>query len=163
MTIYFMDSSALIKRYVTETGSDWVQSLADPVAGHTLIVARITWVEVLSAFARLQREGNLSTDDIDTTMRAFRYDWDTQYQIVEMDTPLALSAGELLFRQPLRALDSIQLAAALRLLPAFGRAPTITYTFVAADDRLLQAADAEGLSTENPNMHTQEYGAPLDE
>lgn len=93
MTIYFMDSSALIKRYVTE-----------------------------------------------------------------IDTSLILSAGELLFKQPLRALDSIQLAAALKLLPAFGRALATTYTFVAADERLLQAADAEGLSTENPNIRVQGYG-----
>ena len=54
---YFFDSSALVKRYVAEIGSTWIESLIDPQTGNRLIIARITWVEVLSALARLQREG----------------------------------------------------------------------------------------------------------
>ncbi|MEG4984838.1 hypothetical protein QUB08_03510 [Microcoleus sp. BR0-C5] len=30
MTIYFVDSSALVKRYINEIGSAWVLSLCDP-------------------------------------------------------------------------------------------------------------------------------------
>lgn len=61
MQAYFFDSSALVKRYVQEIGSAWVQTVTAYQAANQLIVARITWVEVLSAFARLQREGNLSS------------------------------------------------------------------------------------------------------
>lgn len=156
MTVYFLDSSALIKRYVTETGSAWVQSLAIPAAGHTLIVARLTWVEVCSAFARLQRERALSGTDVNTAVRAFQYDWETQYQVVELDASVATSAGQLLFKHPLRAYDSVQLASALKLLPTFRQTTAVTYTFVAADNRLLRAADAEGLHTENPQEMASE-------
>ena len=45
MSLYFLDSSALVKRYVTETGSDWIRALTDPPARNPLIIARITWVE----------------------------------------------------------------------------------------------------------------------
>ena len=30
MTIYFVDSSALVKRYISEIGSGWVLNLFDP-------------------------------------------------------------------------------------------------------------------------------------
>jgi predicted nucleic acid-binding protein len=153
LTLYFLDSSALVKRYVTETGSAWILTLADPAAGHTLIVARITWVEVFSAFARLQRENTLSEGDVSTALRAFQYDWNTQYQVVELTASLMESAGQLLFKHPLRAYDSIQLAAALQLLPAFAQTLPGTYTFVTADARLLVAASAEGLPTDDPNRH----------
>ncbi len=36
MTTYYADSSALVKRYVTEMGSAWVKTLCDPAAGHVI-------------------------------------------------------------------------------------------------------------------------------
>lgn len=150
MSLYFLDSSALVKRYVTEVGSEWVESVTDPSAGHALIVARITWVETISAFARLKRESALLETDLDLTIRTFQFDWYTQYQIVEVDALLTQLAGQLLLNYPLRAYDAIQLAAALKLLPAI-RHSAPPYTFVAADDRLLSAAQAEGLQVCNPN------------
>jgi uncharacterized protein len=150
LSLYFLDSSALVKRYVTEIGSEWIKSVADPSARHTLIVARITWVETISAFARLKRENTLLETDLDLTIRTFQFDWHTQYQIVEVDAFLTQLAGKLLLNYPLRAYDSIQLAAALKLLPAIRHSST-PYTFVTADDRLLSAAQAEGLQVCNPN------------
>ncbi|WP_201789158.1 type II toxin-antitoxin system VapC family toxin [Scytonema hofmannii] len=52
MTVYFLDSSALVKRYVPETGSAWIRAISDLNTGNSLIIARITWVEVRSAIAR---------------------------------------------------------------------------------------------------------------
>ncbi|HEY9706764.1 MAG TPA: type II toxin-antitoxin system VapC family toxin, partial [Oculatellaceae cyanobacterium] len=71
---YFLDSSALVKRYVPETGSAWIQAIADAATGNLLIISRITWVEVLSALARRQREGSLSDTDVDLIIQRFRYD-----------------------------------------------------------------------------------------
>ncbi|MEQ8462666.1 type II toxin-antitoxin system VapC family toxin [Coleofasciculus sp. E1-EBD-02] len=44
---YFLDSSALVKRYIPETGSAWIQAIADTATGNLLFITRITWVEVL--------------------------------------------------------------------------------------------------------------------
>ncbi len=49
MAVYFIDSSALVKRYVSETGSAFVTDITAPAAGHRLYVARITRVEVIAA------------------------------------------------------------------------------------------------------------------
>jgi predicted nucleic acid-binding protein len=53
MTVYYLDTSALSKRYVQEIGTAWVRALVAPSAGHTLLTARLTMVEVYSALARV--------------------------------------------------------------------------------------------------------------
>jgi predicted nucleic acid-binding protein len=49
---YYVDSSALVKRYVEEAGSRWVRALMAPAAGNTFLLARVTGVEVVSALVR---------------------------------------------------------------------------------------------------------------
>ena len=93
VSAYFLDSSALVKRYVPETGSAWIQTIADAATGNLLIISRITWVEVLSALARRQREGSLSATDVDLIIQQFRYDLNNHYQIVELDRTVTENAG----------------------------------------------------------------------
>lgn len=152
MSIYFLDSSALIKRYAAEPGSNWVQSIAARQANNRLIISRITWVEVLSALARRGREGGLSSSAVDRAVQAFRYDLDMQYQIVELDQVLAEAAGQLVRKHVLRAYDAVQLAAALRVQTALSPAQS-ALTFVTADARLIKVAQAERATAENPNDH----------
>jgi uncharacterized protein len=49
VTVYFCDSSTLVKCYVQERGSAWMRTLLDPTAGHHLYLASITGVEVIAA------------------------------------------------------------------------------------------------------------------
>ena len=51
MSSFYLDSSALAKRYLVETGTPWVLALTDPPAGHAIFLAEITWVEVAAALA----------------------------------------------------------------------------------------------------------------
>lgn len=150
---YFLDSSALVKRYVPETGSAWVQSIANAATGNLLIIARITWVEVLSALARRQREGSLTAPDVNLIIQRFRFDLNNQYQVVELDGALAESAGQIVNQYPLRAYDAIQLASVLRIQPTFATATSTSLVFLTADDRLLTIAQTAGLFTDNPNHH----------
>lgn len=153
MSVYFLDSSSLVKRYVTETGSDWVRALTHSTAGNSLIIARITWVEVLSALARRQRAGDLSPDDVRQAIQVFHYDLDTQYQVIELDVLLTETAGDLVTRHPLRAYDAVQLASALRVQTELNRVQAPALNFLVADNRLVAIAKAEGLQTDNPNEH----------
>ncbi len=52
MGVYYLDSSALVKRYVAETGAGWVQSITDHLAGNDIYVAKIAGPEAVSAFVR---------------------------------------------------------------------------------------------------------------
>lgn len=52
MPAYFFDSSALVKRFASETGSEWVVGLLRPSAKNKIYIARITSVEVIAAVER---------------------------------------------------------------------------------------------------------------
>jgi uncharacterized protein len=49
---YFLDTSTVLKRYVQETGTAWVQALAAPTVRHSLFVVRITLAETVAAITR---------------------------------------------------------------------------------------------------------------
>ncbi|GAB4184122.1 MAG: type II toxin-antitoxin system VapC family toxin [Coleofasciculaceae cyanobacterium] len=153
VSAYFLDSSALVKRYVPETGSAWIQAIANAATGNLLIISRITWVEVLSALARRQREGSLSATDVHLIIQRFRYDLNHQYQVVELDRTVMENAGQLVNQYPLRAYDAVQLASVLRIQPTFATATSTSLVFLTADDRLLTIAQTAGLLTDNPNHH----------
>lgn len=46
MADVYADSSALVKRHISEVGSSWFQALADPIAGNVITTARISMAEV---------------------------------------------------------------------------------------------------------------------
>jgi len=58
---YYLDASALVKRYVDEVGSDWLRTIIAFTRPLLLFTSRMTIVEVISAFARRVREGSLSS------------------------------------------------------------------------------------------------------
>lgn len=55
----FFDSSAFVKRYVREAGTDEVLALCDQAK--ELCLSGIALVEIISAFCRLQREAHVSS------------------------------------------------------------------------------------------------------
>lgn len=150
---FFLDTSALVKKYMTETGSTWIETLTDAESDNKIILARMTWVETLSAFTRLHRENRIDLNVLTQTVNVFKEDWESLFQIVEVEKSDYENAGELLKKHPLRAYDSIQLACALKIYSAFAQTAPQAFTFVSADDRLIDAAQAEGMQIENPNNH----------
>lgn len=153
MTAYFLDSSALVKRYVPETGSAWIRALSAPQTGNELFIARITWVEVRSAIARREREGSLTPTDVTLIIQRFRFDLSNQYQVIELDATLAERAGQLVNQYSLHAYDAVQLASALLLQTAFATMQSTSSIFLSADNRLSNIAIALGLLFDNPNHH----------
>ncbi len=143
-----------MKRYVPETGSAWIRALSAPNPGDSLIIARITWVEVRSALARRQREGSLTPTDATLIIQRFRSDLNNQYQVIELDATLAETAGQLVGQYSLRAYDAVQMASVL-FLQLDARYYTIhLFDFSHwLDDRLSAVAISLGLLTDNPNHH----------
>lgn len=153
MTAYFFDSSALVKRYIIETGSAWIRQITVPQTGNLIFVVRITWVEVRSTFARRQREGSLTLGTLTRLVQTLRSDFNTQYQVIELDSTIAETAGLLVSQHPLRAYDAVQLASLLRIQAAFAQTSSNQLVFLCADNRLLSVAAALGVAIDNPNNH----------
>ena len=153
MAAYVLDTSAVVKRYIQETGTSWVRGIADPAAFNLIYLARITDVEVTSAVVRRQRGGNLSISDAAATLQQFRQDLTRGYRLIEVTPALLATARSLAERHGLRAYDAVQLAAAVELNAQWITAGTGTITLVSADQELNAAALAEAVPVEDPNLH----------
>jgi predicted nucleic acid-binding protein len=150
---YQFDASAAVKRYVTETGSGWVRTITTPGADNVISLADVTRAEVASALARRAREGSITVDESLELIRAFETHCLTDYRVVPTEHLIVGMAVELILQHPLRAYDAIQLATAVRINGLLISQGLPSPILVSADDRLLAAAQAEGLATDNPNEH----------
>jgi uncharacterized protein len=150
LTAYFVDSSALAKRYIIETGSEWVRSWILPAHKNQIVISVLSTVEVISLLMRREREGAVSTQERIRVQNNFMRHSEDEYYTIDVDNNVLGIARQLLARHPLRTLDAIQLASALQAAAALRAQPT----FVCADQRLLTAASSEGLPIDNPNLHT---------
>lgn len=141
----YLDTSALVKRFVAEAGSERVAGLM--VRGGLVATATIAYAEVFAALARRHREGALSRAAYATVQRRFAREWDA-YVRVDLVEAVLRRARDLVHRHPLRAYDAVHLGTALDLQEALGEPVTL----IAADSRLLDAASSEHLAVINPEM-----------
>lgn len=135
----FWDASALLPLCKKElaTGSVRSEYEGDP----EVIVWWGTRVECVSALARSAREGALSRDQ-QVEVRALLQTLLEAAQEVTPTEEVRSRAERLLALHPLRAADSLQLAAAL----VWARERTAGVGFVSLDERLREAAGREGFS-----------------
>ena len=148
MAAFFLDTSTVLKRYVQETGTAWVQALAAPTVRHSLFVVRITLAETVAAITRRERGGSITPQDAATAVADFQLDFARQYRVVEVSAGLVAQAATLARRHALRGYDAVQLAAALEI-----HATDPSLTLLSADAELNTAATAEGLTVDDPNSH----------
>lgn len=134
--IPFLDTSALVKRYVPEADSQRVRVL---FRRGRPAVARIAYAELAATLARLWREGRLGEKALGSILGRMDDDFGAM-NVLEIRAPLIRRVPDLVLRQPLRGYDAVQLAAALTMREH--GAPVELWT---ADRRLADAARAEKL------------------
>jgi uncharacterized protein len=149
----YLDSSALVKRYLPEPGAAWVARLCqqEPIA-----ISFVTVPEVASALARRTREGALTGQQRDMLFQAFVRDART-FTVVGLHQATAQQAASLLLTAPppvrLRTLDALHVATARWVFARARRRGLDTGSFVTADRALVDAATWAGLPTVNPEEH----------
>jgi predicted nucleic acid-binding protein len=153
MTIYYLDASALVKRYLWEPGSRWFRELLDRSDWSSLGSAELITVEVVCALTRAERDNRISHLQRDKLANLFLAEVRTLLDAVPVSADILQSANQLALRHPLRAYDAVHLATALELAGRLQWSGLSAPIFVAADGTLLAAARAEGLAVENPNAH----------
>jgi len=153
MAHFYADSSALVKRHLPELGSLWIRHLTDRRTGHVISTNRLSLVEVISAFNRRVRDGSLSATDYIVARGDFLARCRRLYRLNPITTTLINRTRDLLEHHPLRTYDALHLASALLTNDRLAETGLPALTFLAADDRLLVAAQFEGLSTDNPNRY----------
>ncbi len=153
MATFFLDSSAVAKRYVAEAGSAWTVSLSDTGSGNICWLAAVTRVEVVAALYRRHRLGHIGIVDTQRAAATFLHEFAVAFRVLTVDAVVLDLAVRLTGTHPLRAYDSIQLSAALRLRAEYELAGLPPPVFVSSDQTLNQAAGAAGLIVEDPLMH----------
>jgi predicted nucleic acid-binding protein len=148
--IWYCDSSALVKRYVRETGSRWFR---EQISQHQLLTSTLTVAEIPAALARRKRDGTISAFEFHRSRTQFtRHLQADQYELLPATLSVIEEAALLTYRLPLAGYDAVHLATGLKYLRATGADPN-QFCFLTADDQLRRAAEAEGLSSENPNEY----------
>jgi uncharacterized protein len=150
---YFVDSSALVKRYVQEVGISWVRSLTHRASANQIYLARITAVEVTSAVARRRKGKTLTPPRASSILYRFRKHFTARYTSVDVTPALLDNAMRLANTHALRAYDAVQLAAALEVSRIYQTGGLDPIILVSSDQALNAAATAEGLTVADPNAH----------
>ena len=96
----YLDTSALVKRFVSEAGSSEIQSLL--TRGGPVASATIAYAELYSGLTRRHREGGLSQLQYRLACRRVERDW-TALVKVELGAEILSSARGLIQRHGLRA------------------------------------------------------------
>ncbi len=152
MTFYFyLDASALAKRYSTEPGTPVINYLFSHVSAHRLFVMRLGIAEVISILVRKRNAKILSPSIV---IQAFA---DVEAEIInqpllrkiESDADVISAALLLIDKHSINATDAVLLRSALDLADGL-RLSNDDLVLIASNARLLRAAQAEGLQIFNP-------------
>ena len=156
----YLDSSALVKHYVREPGTDSLNArvAAEENAGHSLFTSALTFAEVHHALANKLKAKTLSAVAFHQAKQSFEMDWMNQLTIIELGPNILGFTPEIFARTALKSSDAVHLASAFwirdlfRLSSKYGpRGAKVT--FATSDRSLAQAAAASNLETFNPQMN----------
>jgi predicted nucleic acid-binding protein len=147
LALFYLDTSALVKLYVREPGTEALLRLASRQHGHRFTTLSTAEVEFRSAIRRRERAGDLERNLADQLIRRFENHLETRILRQPLNESVLETASALIDTYPLRAYDAVQLAGCLMLRAAAGRDQPV---FVCADVDLLETANRLKLSTLNP-------------
>jgi hypothetical protein len=149
----YLDSSAIVKFYFKEVGSDAMAARAttgDQAVGASIL----SFAEVHSAMGRKYREGQISSAELFRLRGDFEKDWARIVDVFDINARTMAGLPKLVEEFPLKAADAIQLSTALWLKDSLeaesesGLSELLEFT--SADQILVDIARKCGLRVFNP-------------
>jgi uncharacterized protein len=147
VALYYLETSALVKLYVYEAGTEHLVGLTASAAGHKFAILSLAQVEFRSAIRRQQRGGEISGSEAEGLIESFRQHSEGRFVVQPFTESLLDVALALIDGYPLKGFDAIQLAGYLVLRSMSGAEEPV---FVCADKTLLAAARNEGCPILDP-------------
>ena len=146
MTLFYLDSSAWLKRYFLEPGSGWMMRLFE--SGNPLASSVLGYIEVAAALARQQVPRKLDEDKLARLQQQLEEDWAdlTGFPLTDETVGRAVRLAR---GYKLRGADAIHLATALGVNDALAGSGN-SLVLIASDEDLLAVARQTGLTVENP-------------
>jgi predicted nucleic acid-binding protein len=159
---FFLDASALGKRYVPERGSAQVDAIIDTVPGGRLYLLILGAGEIVSILVRKHNAGAFSDAFFQQALANFEAEIVRPADItkVPVTSRLVTASLPLIVAHAINSTDALVLKSALAIARKL-RAAGDDLVLVASDQRLLRAAETEGLVTFNPETEPQAAVAAL--
>lgn len=159
---FYLDASALAKRYIPEAGSALVDAILDTVHANRIYVLNVGTGEVLSILVRKRNAGVMSIAEFARVTASFHAEIVRATDITKLSitSRLVTSSFGLIVAHSINSTDALILKSALAIARKL-RAGGDDLVLVASDQRLLRAAQGEGLTTFNPESQDQAALAPL--
>ncbi len=139
----YLDSSALVKKYLKEKGTGRIKSLLKDA--NAVATSKLAYPELISAFVRKHRDRAISETELHQALGDFEGDLEAML-IIDLQDELFPFIKKILKKYHLKGADSVHLASALWL----EQGTKEDVLFVASDLNLLKAAKAERLEILNP-------------
>jgi predicted nucleic acid-binding protein len=131
----YLESSALVKRYIQEKGSQDVNTWIE--AADMVVTGLISRVEVVAAIARAGRMKLITPDESFAALRQFRSEWESFHRLPITENTVA-RGDSLAVEHDLRGYDATHLACALIWQETLG----MPVTLASFDSQLIEAARA---------------------
>ncbi len=141
--MYYFDSSALVKKYIEESGSETVIELLRNA--EMPVTSKLAYPEILSGFGRKKRDKEIGEKEYRTAVTNFEADWPALL-IIEYQDELLEIIKLLAEKHPLKGADLVHLASVLWLQ----KAAREKLTLVASDIQLIKASMVEKVEIINP-------------
>ncbi len=142
MTYYFFDTSALVKRYHLEAGSDQVNAIFG-AQDSVLMISELALVELASALQRKRNRGEITLQAMNDALARFAGDVLSDLVVAGFRSGFIQQARDFVLQHGIRTLDALQLTAVLEF-------KALSPVFVCADACLRQVASDEGLAIVGP-------------
>jgi predicted nucleic acid-binding protein len=149
VALLYLDTSALVKLYVQEQGTEKMLDLAHPDAGNRLVILSLSRIEFRAAVRRRAKLGDIDAKLADELISEFDGHLARVFQLQPVNEPVMVAAANAIDKHYLRAYDSLQFGGYVALRTTVGEG--VECVFVCADNNLLNAARVQNYPVLNPN------------
>ncbi len=149
MTLYFCDTSAIIKLYHNEAGTDQMENIFNDIQSD-MIISELTTVEFYSALTKKVRTGEITNEAKNEAARNFRKDCQERFVVIPLDSGTMKDARTIINQHgtqfSIRTLDAIQLAVCMKEQSSYD------LRFACSDLHLIRICELEGIMAINPEV-----------
>lgn len=158
MYYFYFDASALVKRYTEEVGSNKVDFLFQNVPLNRLMCLAIGVAEVFSICVRKRNDGRITRHHFEQAVGYLDSEViniESDFETIPVQNALIWESISLMDIHSINSVDAILLCSALDILTDL-RDDNNELVLIASDQRLLRAAQIEGLLCFNPETDSQQ-------
>ena len=158
MYYFYFDASALVKRYTEEIGSDKIDFLFQNVPSNRLMCLAIGVAEVFSICVRKRNDGRITRHHFEQAVSYLDSEViniESDFETVTVQNALIWKSISLMDTHSINSVDAILLCSALDIVTNL-HDENNELVLIASDQRLLRAAQTEGLLCFNPETDSQQ-------